>query len=56
VQAVEELPPVRRRETEPRDPAELRARSERLVAEFVEAVVEARSTVPAAAAAAHAHG
>ncbi len=33
--------PIRRRASEPRDPAELRARSERLVGEFVTAVLEA---------------
>ena len=40
---VEELPPVRRRETEPRDPGALRARSERLIGEFVTAVLEQRT-------------
>jgi uncharacterized protein len=34
-----ELPPVRRREVEPREPAELRTRSERLIAEFTSVVV-----------------
>jgi hypothetical protein len=56
VHTVGDLPPVRRRQTEPRDPAELRAQSEQLVSEFVAAAIEARATVRPAAAAAHAHG
>ena len=56
VGSLEDLPPVRPRETAPRDPAELRVRSDRLVAEFVAAVVEPRASVQPAAAAAHAHG
>ena len=56
VSAIGDLPPVRRRPMEPRDPAELRARSDRLVGEFVTAVLEAPRTVQPAAAAAHAHG
>jgi len=56
IHTVRDLPPVRRRQAEPRDPAELRAQSERLVSEFVAAAIEARATVRPAAAAAHAHG
>jgi len=56
VSAVSELPPVRRREAEPRDPAELRARSERLVGEFIAAVANGKSVPRPAPAPAHAHG
>ena len=56
VRVIGDLPPVRRRPAEPRDPAELRARSKRLVGEFVSAVLEAPPVVRTSAAAAHAHG
>jgi predicted glycosyltransferase len=56
VSSLVELPPVRRRSTEPRDPSELRARSDRLVGEFVTAVLDAPRVARTAAAAAHAHG
>jgi uncharacterized protein len=56
VRAAADLPAVRRRSTEPRDPAELRARSDRLVGEFVTAVLEAPRLARPPAAAAHAHG
>jgi predicted glycosyltransferase len=56
VSAADELPPVRRRSIEPRDPAELRERSDRLVGDFVTAVLEAPRVPRPAAAAAHAHG
>jgi predicted glycosyltransferase len=56
VQKVGDLPPVRRREIEPHDPEELRARSERLIREFVAAVVEPQTVVRPAAAWASARG
>jgi predicted glycosyltransferase len=56
VSAAGELPPIRRRTVEPRDPAELRARSDRLVGEFVTAVLEAPRVARPAVAPAHAHG
>jgi hypothetical protein len=56
VSAAGDLPPIRRRSNEPRDPAELRARSDQLVGEFVTAVLEAPRVPRPATAAAHAHG
>jgi uncharacterized protein len=56
VNAAADLPAIRRRSREPRDPTELRARSDRLVGEFVTAVLEAPRVAQPAAAAAHAHG
>jgi hypothetical protein len=56
VSTADDLPPIRRRSTEPRDPAELRARSDRLVGEFVTAVLDAPRVARPATAAAHAHG
>jgi predicted glycosyltransferase len=56
VTTVDDLPPIRRRSTEPRDPASLRARSDRLVGEFVTAVLDAPRVAQPATAAAHAHG
>jgi predicted glycosyltransferase len=56
VSAAGELPPIRRRTVEPRDPAEHRARSDRLVGEFVTAVLEAPRVARPAVAPAHAHG
>ncbi|MGH2964496.1 MAG: DUF354 domain-containing protein [Solirubrobacterales bacterium] len=56
VSAAGELPAIRRRAVEPRDPAELRARSDRLVGEFVTAVLEAPRVARPAVAPAHAHG
>jgi uncharacterized protein len=53
---VGDLPAIRRRSEEPRDPAELRVRGERLVAEFVDAVLDAPRVVRPAATVAHAHG
>jgi uncharacterized protein len=55
VESIEGLPAVRRRETEPREPAELRARGDRLAAELAAAATEADAT-PRPAAVAHAHG
>jgi predicted glycosyltransferase len=56
VTALGDLPPLRRRPAEPRNPEDLRARSDELVGQFVTAVLEAPQTVQPAAAAAHAHG
>ncbi len=46
IQRVRDLPPVGRREVEPHRPEELRARSERLIEQFVAAVVHSRSPPP----------
>ncbi len=57
IERVDELPPLRRRRTEPRDPQALRARSERLVGQFAAAVVELRALArPAPALVGHARG
>lgn len=56
VTTVGELPSIRPREAEPREPAELQDRSEQLVNDFVAAVVEPRTAVRPAATAVHAHG
>ena len=55
VETIEDLPAVRRRESEPREPSELRARGERLAAELAAAATEADAT-PRPAAVAPAHG
>ncbi len=54
--SIGDLPAIRPRPAEPREPAELRARSEGLVGEFVSTVVDAPRVSPPVASAAHAHG
>jgi predicted glycosyltransferase len=56
IQSVPDLPTVRRREAEPRRPEELRARSERLIGQFVAAVVEPQAAAGPAPAWAGARG
>ena len=55
VRAIADLPAVRRRESEPREPAELRARGERLRGRARSRATEADAT-PRPAAVAPAHG
>jgi uncharacterized protein len=55
VRAVADLGPVRRRELEPRDLQELRARSESLIGQFVAAVVEPHTVSPPAVPWAESH-
>jgi predicted glycosyltransferase len=56
IQSVRDLPTVRRREAEPHRPEELRARSERLIGQFVAAVVEPQTAARPAPAWAGARG
>jgi predicted glycosyltransferase len=56
ITSLDQLPPVRHRKQQPRDPAELRARGERLVAEFVEATMETGGATDRGLAPAEAHG
>jgi predicted glycosyltransferase len=56
IQSARDLPTVRRREVEPRRPEELRARSERLIGQFVAAVVHSQAAASPATAWAGAHG
>ena len=56
IQSVRDLPTVRPREAEPRRPKELRARSERLIGQFVAAVVHSQAAASPATAWAGARG
>jgi predicted glycosyltransferase len=50
IESVGDLPPIRRREVEPGRPEELRARSERLIGQFVAAVLHPQAAASPAAA------
>jgi uncharacterized protein len=56
VETVDDLPAVRRRETEPRDPAELRVRGDWLASELAAAATEAEPPAQPLATPASAHG